>query len=128
MKNPIRVLICSLVIFSAGQLRAQNFVSASTNLSAGGPNSVTVADVNGDGRLDLISPSASGHALLVFTNKGNGSFATAVSYNVGSNPYCVTAADLNREYKVDLVAPELNSITLTVLTNNRGQLLRASAP
>jgi hypothetical protein len=60
--------------------------------------------VNGDGRLDLISPDYNENAQLVFMNKGNGSFAPAVSYKVGGNPYWVAAADINRDGKVDLIS------------------------
>ncbi len=86
---------------------------------------VAVADVNGDGRPDLISADygdcGSGYTLTVFTNSGNGNFATNASLTVGeqsSGPMCVVAADVNGDGAVDLICINQNSSTLTVFIND----------
>jgi len=127
MKKSLPALILSLIVFSARQLHAQNFISASTNASVGEPNCVTVADVNGDNRLDLISPDLTDGAVLVFTNKGGGTFAPPVSYQVGNSPYWGAAADVNGEGKVDLIAAENYDDAVVVFTNNDGGIFGSNA-
>ena len=79
------------------------------------------ADVNGDGKPDLITANLSSSTLTVLTNNGNGGFAIAGTYAVGTNPNAVTAADLNGDGKVDLVSTDYGGgfgHTLTAYTNN----------
>jgi len=87
-----------------------NFITA--NLSAGGftnPVSLTVADVSGDGNLDLISANntSSSGTISVFTNTGNGiqsgSFLSNSIPVVGTNAYFVLAADLYRKGQPQLI-------------------------
>ncbi|MFC1481987.1 FG-GAP-like repeat-containing protein [Candidatus Neomarinimicrobiota bacterium] len=49
---------------------------------------------------------------------GNGTFAAATNYSVGSYPYSVAAADLDGDGAVDLVAHNGNSHDVSVLLNN----------
>ena len=86
------------------------------------PDSVAVADVNGDGKPDLISANANDGTLTVLTNNGNGSFGLNATLNVGlstnSAPASVIAVDVNGDGKPDLISANANDGTLTVLTNN----------
>jgi hypothetical protein len=71
-------------------------------------STVAIADVNGDGKQDVIVSNQHGGsngdgAVLVLLGKGDGSLQSAVSYDVGSSPVSVTVADLNGDHKVDLV-------------------------
>ena len=88
-----------------------------------GPHSVTAADVNGDGRVDLICANFNDNTLSVLTNDGNGGFGYRATYNVGALPSSVVAADVNGDGHLDLVCPNSGgplvlASTLTVLTNN----------
>jgi hypothetical protein len=80
--------------------------------------SVVAADVNGDGRVDLITANFTTNTLTVFTNNGNGAFGANATYTVGSQPRSVVAADVNGDGKLDLISANAGSGTLTVLTNN----------
>ena len=85
-----------------------------------GPNnsiySVTTADVNCDGHVDLICANEA-NTLTVLTNNGNGSFALDTNLQGFAFPDSVCAADVNGDGKVDLIAANY-SVGFTVLTNN----------
>jgi hypothetical protein len=76
------------------------------------------ADVNGDGKLDLISANLSANTITVLTNNGSGVFGFSATLNVGKNPNSIIAADVNGDGKLDLISSNDGTNTLTVLTNN----------
>ena len=94
------------------------FVFSATYHVGGAPNSVVAADVNGDGKIDLISANTAANTLTVLTNNGSGGFALSSSPTVGVSPQCVVAADVNGDGKIDLISANYGGNTLTVLTNN----------
>ena len=57
------------------------------------PHGVAAADVNSDGKMDLISAQLNDSRLKVLTNDGSGGFVVASNVRVGGSPYTVTAAD-----------------------------------
>lgn len=70
------------------------------------PFAILVADVNGDGKLDIVAPvSASGGSeeVNVLLGKGDGSFAAAISTPFTGNGSRLDAGDINGDGKLDLV-------------------------
>ena len=64
-----------------------------------GPASMAAGDLNGDGKPDLVTASASGVSVLL--NQGKGIFAAPVDYPAGSQANWVAAADLDGDGKLD---------------------------
>ena len=88
------------------------------------------ADVNGDGKLDLISANVNDNTLTVLTNNGSGVFGSNATLTVGSYPNCVVAADVNGDGKSDLISANSGGgtgNTLTVLTNNGSGIFGSNA-
>jgi T5SS/PEP-CTERM-associated repeat protein/uncharacterized repeat protein (TIGR03803 family) len=86
--------------------------STSTTYAVGYVNSsVTTADLNGDGKLDLIVASNndgtqnSHHSgnISVLLADGSGGFGAPISYAAGTNPFVVVADDVNHDGKPDLI-------------------------
>ena len=101
----------------SGGFRLAGTYSVGTYSVGNNPCSVAAADVNGDGKIDLISANAGGNSLTVLTNDGGGGFALADTYSVGPYPFSVAAADVNGDGKIDLISANLSGNSLTVLTN-----------
>ncbi len=80
--------------------------------------SVAVADVDADGKPDLICANDSG-LLGVLLGNGNGTFQTAVTYPAGVGSQSVAAADVNKDGKVDL-------LVAIDIANSAGVLLNTS--
>jgi len=93
------------------------FAPAASYVVGGNPYSVATADVNGDGKVDLICANRGANNLMVFTNNGSGVFGFNATYAVSSSPESVVGADVNGDGKVDLVC-YCSSGSLKVLTNN----------
>ena len=87
-----------------------------------GPRSVAVADVNGDGKPDLIVTNSIGGSvsILLNTNVPGANllrFAPAVTFASGQIPNAVSVADVNGDGKPDLVVANQGTNTVSVLLN-----------
>lgn len=67
-----------------------------------GPIWIAARDLNGDGKLDLVTANYEGNSASIFYNNGNGTFAPAVNLPVTGNPYSIAAGDLNGDGRIDL--------------------------
>jgi hypothetical protein len=86
------------------------------------PSSVAVADVNGDGRCDLVTTNSGGgtNTVNVLLATGDGTFQTARNYYAGASPFALATGAFNGDAFPDL-AGVTNSSTagnLAVFLNN----------
>jgi hypothetical protein len=84
------------------------------------PNSVAAADVNGDGKADIIVANNDASNVGVLLNTGNGIFAAQVTYSTGSNsgPYSVAAIDVNGDGKADIIVANDAASNVGVFLNS----------
>ena len=64
---------------------------------------LTIADVNGDGRLDIVASNYEANSVSVLLGNGNGTFQPQVAFPSVLHSCAVTAAKLTSSGKVDLV-------------------------
>jgi predicted short-subunit dehydrogenase-like oxidoreductase (DUF2520 family) len=102
-----------------------SFIPAGTFATDFAPQSVVAADVNGDGRPDLLVAAAGSTNVSVLLNatvpfgRPAANFAAVASGNfqVGSNPQAVAAADVNGDGRPDLLVANDGSNDVSVLLN-----------
>jgi hypothetical protein len=83
------------------------------------PRSVTMADVNGDGKPDVIVTNTAFDNATVFLNIGRGIFTIQITIpsNGGGSPYSVAAGDINGDGKPDIIIANYEGDTIGILIN-----------
>ncbi|MDP3929988.1 MAG: ice-binding family protein [Bacteroidota bacterium] len=92
-------------------------VDFATNANA---NAVSMADLDGDGKSDLIVANTSANNISIFQNNsvvGNISFRTKLDYVTGTAPQSVSVGDIDGDGKVDIVTANSGSNTVSVFLN-----------
>lgn len=82
------------------------------------PSVVGVADLNGDGNLDLVSTDSAANAITIFLGNGDGTFRFLADYPVGSKPASAAIADINGDNNPDIVVADEGSNEISVLLGN----------
>ncbi|MBU6414130.1 MAG: VCBS repeat-containing protein [Planctomycetes bacterium] len=89
------------------------------------PEGIALADMNGDGRTDIVA-SASGSGLnqvLTLAQLAGGGFSAPVAVATGGlNPSAILAADFDLDGDKDVVVANQDSANLTILTTTGGAL------
>jgi hypothetical protein len=86
--------------------------------SGGDDGFVTLADLNGDGNLDVVL-NTGGTTITVYLNSGDGTLQAGVSYNVGNGSDAIAVADWNGDGKPDLVVADEGRVSILLNTNKR---------
>jgi FG-GAP-like repeat len=106
--------------------RGDGIFSAATAFTAAegtSQNSLVAADLNGDGRLDLVTKSAVGGGATVLMNTGAGAFAAPIGYLSGVSASAMRLADVDGDGTLDLVLTSSSygstaSFSVNVLLND----------
>ncbi len=102
-----------------GTIAATVSFAAKTDFATGdAPLSVTLGDVNGDGKLDLVTANYFAATASVLLGDGDGSFGSKTDFATGAAPRSVTLGDVNGDGKLDLVTANLFADTASVLLGN----------
>jgi hypothetical protein len=90
--------------------------------TASGPEDVTVADFNGDGKLDLAVCNILAGELSIMLGNGDGTFGNPTTYSSGSgaDPQYAVVGDFNGDGKPDLAISNDNATVAVMLGNGDG--------
>jgi hypothetical protein len=95
---------------------------AEANLGVGtSPESVLATDVNGDGKIDLVTANYNPYltgTVSVLLGNGNGTFKPEQEFPVGAGPRSVVAGDFNSDHKIDLAVADSADGTVAILAGN----------
>ena len=103
-----------------------SFGDAKTTNQSDTPRGIVSADINNDGKPDLMYLKVSNNSVYVSLNDGRGNFDTPVGYSVGYEPYKVIAADVNNDHFPDLVTANNDNSNVTVLINNQDSTFQSA--
>lgn len=88
------------------------------------PNSVNIADMNGDGNNDVIVTNSGASLVTVRLQDGStGTFLSTATYSAGNLPRAGRVRDFNGDGRLDVVLANRNSNTISVLLNIGGGAL-----
>jgi len=94
------------------------FLIDSTYATDEGPTSVSSADLDGDGDLDLATANQASNDVFVLLNQGDAIFTPALVHSVGNGPRSIFAADLDGDGDLDLATANNESDSVSVLLND----------
>jgi FG-GAP-like repeat len=80
------------------------------------PISLAIADLDGDGKLDLAVLDFTNSTVSILKGNGDGTFMTPVGYGVGGHPFSLVVADFNKDGKPDLAVANRLSNSVSILT------------
>jgi hypothetical protein len=83
------------------------------------PKAVAIADMNGDGKLDIVTANNASGDVSVLPGTGLGTFGAATSFAVGVFPLGVAVADLNGDTFPDIVTADSGSNAVSILLNDK---------
>ncbi|MDA0986762.1 MAG: VCBS repeat-containing protein [Bacteroidetes bacterium] len=108
---------------SLGSITTSSFATKVDFTTGSGPMSVSIGDLDGDGKMDLAVANRESNAVSVFRNTStsgsisSSSFASKVDFATGSFPYSVSIGDLDGDGKMDLAVANASSKTVSVFRN-----------
>ena len=76
------------------------------------PQSVAAGDVNGDGKVDLVTANSYDNNVSVLLGTGTGTFGAAQNFAAGLQPRSVAMADFNGDGKIDLLTANAGSVSV----------------
>ena len=110
-------------ISTNGPLNSGSFVQMTLSVAGGAPNGLAVADVDGDGKLDIVVACGNINQIVIFRNISTvgtlttSSFAAPVAFSVGADPRTVCVRDLDGDGKPDIACVCYGETNLYILRN-----------
>jgi len=111
-----------------GKTLSGSGTAAPTFAVGANPVFVALADVNGDGKLDIITANFADGTISVLIGKGDGTFQTQLPFVVGTGPDCIAVADVDGDGKPDLLVLDALLDSIVVLSDYRNGVFQAVTP
>ena len=108
------------ILRNTGSIGIVSFATKMDLTTGTNPSSVTIGDINGDGKPDLAITNFTSGTVSVFRNtsiSGAISFATKIDFATGTNPSTVAIGDLDRDGKPDLAVTNYGSSSVSIFRN-----------
>jgi gliding motility-associated-like protein len=105
---------------SSGSLTAGSFAPRVDFTTGSIPISITIADIDGDGKPDMVVVNKMSNTVSVFRNTSilsSVTFSARVDFTTGSNPFDVAIGDIDRDGRPDLAVTNYADNTVSVLRN-----------
>lgn len=84
------------------------------------PNAITWADIDGDGKLDMIVANSNSANVSVYRNTGSTgtiAFAAKIDFTTAASPLALFAADIDGDGLIDIVTANSTANSISVLKN-----------
>jgi hypothetical protein len=108
---------------TTGSINASSFATKVDFPTGNSPTVVVIADLDGDGKPELIVPNRSSNNISILRNTSTlgsinaSSFAAKIDFATGTEPISSVIGDVDGDGKSDLVVNNYNSNTISVLRN-----------
>lgn len=118
----MRILALIVVAALATTCAAQNMQLSLglTNYPSSLPGWIKVADMNGDGKLDIVANEIDTDSVVVWLNNGDGTFPPPIRTSWGTFGVNLEVADFNGDGKLDVVSNTFNNTVIVLLGNGDG--------
>ena len=91
---------------------------------SGGNGMFALGDLNGDGKLDIVTPTYNGVA--VYLGRGDGTYASSNSATMNMSPVWVAVSDVNGDGKPDVITANGSGNSISVLLGNGDGTLQSA--
>ncbi len=105
------------VLMGNGDGTFQPAVSYSTG-SGSAPECLRLADLTGDGKLDIITANAGTNTIGILLNNGNGTFGAPTTFATATHPTSIAVGDFNGDGKMDIATANYTTNNVSVLMGN----------
>ncbi|MDB5336932.1 MAG: cadherin domain protein [Planctomycetaceae bacterium] len=93
----------------------------SISTAVNGANSLSSADIDGDGDIDVLATAAYGSSVYWFENNGSQAFTLHLVTSAASEAISVTAADIDHDGDMDIISASNGDDKVNWYENNGGQ-------
>ena len=117
------------LLASTAQAQTPLFAPVVTYPVGNTPRNLAVADVNGDGKLDVLTANENSSTIGVLLGNGNGTFQAPATFSAGtgSNPHDIAVADVNGDGRPDVLTANYGANSAGVLLGNGNGTFQAPA-